>query len=347
MAYAGASVNVLVVAPAWVGDMVMAHCLVPGLVERGAEVDFLAPMATADLATRMPGVAGVHRIHAQHGRLGLRERHAAAKRLRRRGFEHAIVLPNSYKSALTPLLAGIPRRTGFRGEFRYGLLNDMRQLDGERWPRMVDRFAALADVEPQAPALRFDGAARHRIAERHGLARRGLPPQRPLIALCPGADYGSAKRWPLQRFQELARLCANAGAGVWVVGGSQDAEAGAAIAAATAAVNLAGRTSLLEAVDLLSAASAVVSNDSGLMHIAAALGVPVAAVYGSTSPAFTPPLSAQAAIIERELNCRPCFRRECPLGHRDCLHGIAAAQVFDALVRLGALSASAPTEVSA
>lgn len=334
--------NVLVVAPAWVGDMVMAHCLVPGLVERGAKVDFLAPTATADLATRMPGVRNVHRVPTRHGQLGLRQRQAAAGRLKREGYDQAIVLPSSWKSALTPLLAGIPRRTGFRGEFRYGLLNDIRPLDREGLPRLVDRFAALADVAARAPTLQADAEARRRLVARHGLASGA-----PIIALCPGADYGSAKQWPWQRYRQLAERCADAGATVWALGGQQDVEACAAIADAAAAVNLAGRTSLPEALDLLSAAAAVVSNDSGLMHVAAAAGVPVAAIYGSTSPAFTPPLSARAAVVERDLDCRPCFRRECPFGHRDCLRGISAEQVFDKLLALGALPASAPVQVEA
>ena len=334
--------KVLVAAPAWVGDMVMAHCLVPGLVDRGASVDFLAPMATADLATRMPGVANVHRMRTQHGRLGLGERWRVAARLKPLGFDQAIVLPNSFKSALTPFMAGIPRRSGFLGESRFVVLNDRRTLgpvDRKRLPRLVDRFAVLANVAPAKPVLRIDEQSRRQILTRHGFAQ-----DHPVVMLCPGADYGSAKRWPIAHFAELARRCVAVGAKVCVIGGKQDAESGAALAAATSAVNLAGRTSLLDAVDLLSAASAVVSNDSGLMHVAAAVDVPVVAVYGSTSPTSTPPLASQAAIVERQLPCRPCFRRDCPYGHRNCLRGISAAQVFDALLGLGALPASVPTE---
>ena len=317
----------LVVAPAWVGDMVMAHTLVPGLVERG-DVHFVAPPNTAPLATRMDGVAAVHDIRTRHGVLGLGERHAVGKRLRQCRFDQAIVLPGSFKSALAPLFAAIPKRTGWRGEFRYGVLNDVRRLDAQRWPRLVDRFAALADVVPARPRLRVDVQARRRL-----LAKHHLTTERPVVALCPGADYGPAKRWPDDHFAALARRCAEAGAEVWVLGGPRDA--GSALSATASAVDLAGRTSLLDAVDLLSAASAVVANDSGLMHVAAALDVPLVAVYGSSSPRFTPPLSDRAVVMQRELGCRPCFRRECPLGHTDCLHGIAPGQVFDALCRIG------------
>lgn len=309
----------------------MAHAMVPGMAARGDAVHFLAPSATAPLATRMAGVASVQRIRTNHGVLGLGERLRMGRRLRRMDFDQAIVLPGSFKSALTPLFAGIPRRTGWRGEFRYGALNDARKLDAWRWPRLVDRFAALAGVAPEAPRLAADPAARDRLLAKHGLRADG-----PVVALCPGAEYGPAKRWPAEHFAALARRCAEAGAEVWIVGSANEAALGDAICTSSGrfAVNLAGRTSLLEAVDLLSAASAVVSNDSGLLHVAAALDVPVAAVYGSTSPDFTPPLGAHAVALQRELGCRPCFRRECPLGHTDCLRGLAPAEVFAALRKL-------------
>ena len=309
----------------------MAHAMVPGMAAHGDAVHFLAPSATAPLATRMAGVASVQRIRTNHGALGLGERLRTGRRLRRMGFDQAIVLPGSFKSALTPLFAGIPRRTGWRGEFRYGVLNDVRKLDASRWPRLVDRFAALAGVAPATPRLAADPAARERLLAKHGLRTDG-----PVVALCPGAEYGPAKRWPAEHFAALARRCAEAGAEVWIVGSANEAALGDAIRASSGrvAVNLAGRTSLLEAVDLLSAASAVVSNDSGLLHVAAALDVPVAAVYGSTSPDFTPPLGPRAVALQRELGCRPCFRRECPLGHTDCLRGLAPAEVLAALGKL-------------
>lgn len=310
----------------------MAHTMVPGMAACGDAVHFLAPSATAPLATRMAGVASVQRIRTNHGALGLGERLRTGRRLRRMGFDQAIVLPGSFKSALAPLFAGIPRRTGWRGEFRYGVLNDARQLDASRWPRLVDRFAALAGVAPATPRLTADPTARERLLARHGLRAEGL-----VVALCPGAEYGPAKRWPAEHFATLARKCAEAGAEVWIVGSAKEAALGDAIrmtGSGRVAVNLAGRTSLLEAVDLLSAASAVVANDSGLLHVAAALDVPVAAVYGSTSPDFTPPLGVRTVALQRELDCSPCFRRECPLGHTDCLRGLAPAEVFAALGEL-------------
>lgn len=322
--------KVLVVAPAWVGDMVMAHAIVPGLAARGAEVHFLAPASTAPLSTRMPGVAATHRHSARRGRLDWRRRRQAAQQLRRDGFDQAIVLPGSFKSALTPALAGVPKRTGFRGEARFGLINDMRPLDKEAMPRLVDRFAALADTTPAPPRLRADETARPRL-----FARLGITLDRPAVALCPGAEYGAAKRWPAEHFAGLAELCADAGAAVWVLGSAADREAAAAIAKCAAVVDLTGRTSLVEAVDVLAAASGAVTNDSGLMHVAGALGVPVVAVFGSTSTVFTPPLGDRSVVVERQLACRPCFARECRLGHLECLRGLPPARVFEELRGLG------------
>ena len=338
----GASrVKVLVVAPAWVGDMVMAHAIVPGLADRGDEVHFLAPPATAALASRMPGVAEVHTVCTRHGELGWRARRRAARSLAERAeraerrFGRALVLPNSFKSALTPLWAGIPVRTGFRGEFRFGVLNDVRRLDETRMPRLVDRYAALADVAPAHPRLRADATAREGLFARHG-----LPSGRPVVALCPGAEYGPAKRWPAERFAALAARCVEAGASVWVLGTDAERQAAARILAAAPAVDLTGRTSLTDVVDLLSAATVAVVNDSGLMHVAAALSVPLVALFGSSSQTFTPPLSARARVLERRLDCRPCFARTCPLGHLDCLAGIGVDQVFASVRELGALAAN-------
>lgn len=325
----------LIVAPAWVGDMVMAHAVVPGLVVAGAEISMLAPPATAPLAQRMPGVAAVCQLAANHGEFGWATRRAVARRLAPLGFERAIVLPNTWKSALAPALARIPQRTGFIGEARFGLLNDWRRLDEGRWPRLVDRFAALAGVAPSPPRLNADAGAGQRLRRKHGLTAGDS-----VVALCPGAAFGPAKRWPASHFAALARRCVDAGSEVWVLGGPADVSIGSTIAAAAPVQDLTGRTSLLEAVDLLATATAVVSNDSGLMHVAAALGRPSTAIYGSTAPAFTPPLASRTVVVERHLPCRPCFARQCPLHHLDCLRGIDAGEVFAALGELNALPAA-------
>jgi heptosyltransferase-2 len=231
------------------------------------------------------------------------------------------VLPNSFKSALVPFFARIPLRTGWRGEMRQGLLNDTRLLDKERYPLMIERFVALAypaDVPlPQPlprPALHSSAESAAAAMNTHGLAL-----ERPLLALCPGAEFGPSKRWPAQRYAELAQIMIDRGWQVWLFGSANDTGVTDEIYAALGesqsrwCLSLAGKTSLGEAIDLLALASCVVSNDSGLMHIAAALNRPLVVVYSSTSPGFTPPLSDHAVIVAADVLCSPCFKRECPL----------------------------------
>jgi heptosyltransferase-2 len=244
------------------------------------------------------------------------------------------VLPNSLKSALVPFLAGIPRRVGFTGESRYGLINVRHDLDKQALPLMVERFAQLAEAPgtppPRpipTPRLRSTAADREKTLAALGFTR---PPK--LVAFCPGAEYGPAKRWPAAHFAELARRFAGAGYAVWLFGSPKDHAVAEEIVslAPGLARNLCGATSLAQAVDLLALADLVVCNDSGLMHVAAALCRPLVALYGSSSPGFTPPLSGQADILSLQLDCSPCFKRECPLGHLDCLVKLTPEQVFAA-----------------
>lgn len=333
------SCRILIVGPSWVGDMVMAQALVQVLAERvnAPPVDMLAPDWVAGLVSRMPGVADVLHSPFRHGELAWSRRRQLARELAGRGYSHAIVLPNSAKSALAPWLAGISRRTGFRGEWRFGLLNDVRRFDPERVPRLVDRFVMLA-VDREAPAPR---APEPRLAhfpertraarERHGLGDGGR-----VVALCPGAEFGPAKRWPVRHFATLARALARQGVAVWLLGSARDASVTTEIAssAGVPVANLAGRTTLEDAVDLLAAASTVVSNDSGLMHVAAAVGTPVVALYGSSSPDYTPPLSGRATILRNPVPCSPCFERECPLGHFRCLNDLSPDRVLARVVTI-------------
>ena len=327
--------RILIVAPAWIGDMVMAEPLVSLLTRRNpaAEIHVLAPPATEPLARRMAGVTQAHVLPVGHGELGLGRRYRVARALRQQRFDQAIVLPNTLKSALVPALAGVRLRTGWHGEGRYGLLND-RRLDPRRHPLMVERFLALglpADSPlPSplaAPALEVDEDNRARLQQELELRTDGG-----VVALCPGAEFGPAKRWPAAHYAEVARFAAGAGRQVWLLGSAGEADICERIRAlAPRSVNLAGRTRLLDAVDLLSAAEAVVCNDSGLMHVAGAVGVPVVAVFGSTSPGFTPPLGCGARVVRLHLPCSPCFQRTCPLGHLRCLEELSPARVIEAL----------------
>ncbi len=316
--------NTLVVGPAWVGDMVLAQPLVATLAAAGATVHMLAPPATAPVAERMPGVDTVHRLNVPHGRLGLAERRRVGRSLRAHRFEQAFVLPNTFKSALAPWFARVPRRTGWLGECRYGVLNDARRLDPERYPRLVERYAALAGGPCPTPELRAD--ARNLAVTRERLRLRDA---RPVVALCPGAAFGPAKRWPAGHFAEVAGACVQDGKAVWLFGSAEERSLCEDIAARVpGAVSLAGRNDLVTAIDLLSAADCVVANDSGLMHVAAALGRPVIALFGSTSPDFTPPLGERAVVLREPQPCSPCFQRTCPLGHLRCLVDLPPSRVL-------------------
>jgi heptosyltransferase-2 len=347
--------RILIVAPAWIGDMVMTESLVAALRRRdpGAEIHFLAPSWTAPLGERMAGVVATHEIDSMHGRFDLTMRIRTGKELRPEAFDLAIVLPASLKSAIPPLLAHIPKRRGYVGEMRYGLLNQPRRIDKAKHPRTIDRFVALADdgtgAEPTVtpPILRYDREAARDAAMRLGLDRD----TRPVVALCPGAEYGPSKQWPAAHFAALAGLLAARGFATWIFGSDKDrpiADTILRLAVAhdedAAPIDLCGATGLLDAIDLMSLAAAVVTNDSGLMHIAAAIGRPLVALYGSTSPAVTPPLGKAVRILSRDLFCRPCFKRECPLGHLDCLNLIAATEVADAI---GALIDPRPAPMAA
>jgi heptosyltransferase-2 len=329
--------RILVVGPSWIGDTALAQPLFKLLHARHGTLalDVLAPRWTAPILERMPEVRRAIGNPVGHGELRLSAQRRLARELAREGYEQAFVLPNSFKSALMPFLAGIPVRSGYLGELRWGLLNDVRRLDEKQLPQIVQRYAALAlprgamlPAPLPALGLRVDEAQRSAT-----LARLGLDAQRPAVALCPGAEYGPAKRWPARYFAELAQRLAAQGLAVWLVGSANDAATGAEIESLSAGAgrNLCGHTSLGEAIDVLASARLVVSNDSGLMHVAAALGKPLIALYGSSSPAFTPPLSPDARILKLDLPCSPCFQRVCPLGHFRCMVDLTPGHVLAAI----------------
>jgi heptosyltransferase-2 len=323
--------RLLIIAPAWVGDMVMAQSLFRLLKagEPGCRIDVVGPPWSLPLVARMPEVTQGFALDVGHGRFGLRPRWALGRALARQGYDRAIVLPRSFKSALVPYFARIPARTGYAAEGRGLLLTDARHLDRTLPEQTVRRFLALGLPPGEAlpptppPALRVDPDNRSRRLAELGLARR------PAVALLPGAAYGPAKQWPLEHFAALAGQLLATGLEVWVLGSAGEATLGERIGAGREGVhNLCGRTRLEDTVDLLSAARCAVSNDSGLMHVAAATGVPVIALYGSSSPRLTPPLTDRATTLYQALDCSPCFQRQCPLGHLNCLRSITPERVF-------------------
>ncbi len=334
----------LIIGPAWIGDMVMAQSLFRRLKNDhpGNELTVLAPAWTAPLLARMPEIAASLESPFRHGEWNWRRRRRFGRQLRDRGFSHAIVLPNSFKSALVPFHAGIPRRIGWRGEWRDPLLTDCRRLDKAKLPLMAQRYAALAGSEAAPPAVDFPRPKLRVRPETRGetLARLELRHSEPVLALCPGAEYGPSKQWPATGHIELANRYLRRDWQVWIFGSAKDRAIAAEIAAgiepklSAGCRNLAGRTDLAEAIDLLSLCAVAVVNDSGLMHIAAALEVPLAAVYGSSSAEFTPPLADKVELLATGIECQPCFRRECPYGHLRCLTGMRAETVAGAIERL-------------
>ena len=329
--------KLLIVGPSWVGDMVMAQSLYRLLKQRdtGVDIHVVAPGWSLPLLARMPEVASGIELPLGHGDLRLGVRRALGKRLRGARFDRAIVLPRSLKAALVPFFARIPIRTGYRGEWRYGLINDMRPFDPARLDQTVLRFLALGQPKNERdlpavpePALSVDARAADALMERFELPRNAE-----VAALMPGAEYGPAKRWPVAYYAELAARLVGDGMDVWVLGSANESPLAEQIRghAGARVFNLCGRTSLTEAADLLAKASVAVSNDSGLMHVAAAVGTHVVAIYGSSSPSFTPALTRRKTVLYRALSCSPCFARECPLKHLNCLNGIGVDAVVDAV----------------
>lgn len=298
----------LIIGPSWVGDMLMSQSLYRHLKEQNPQrcIDVLAPDWCRPVLERMPEVNSAIAMPVGHGSLQWEVRKRIGSELHEHNYEQALVLPNSLKSALIPWFAKIPLRTGWRGEMRYGLLNDLRKLDKQAYPLMVQRYVALSQPKGTPalpletilpPSLRVDSQAQQEAIDEFKLSQTGA------IAFCPGAEFGPAKRWPDYHYAQLARHLIADGHTIWLFGSQKDDPICQQIinqlspAEQASCYNLAGRTSLPQAIDLIAACQVAISNDSGLMHIAAAVNTPLIALYGPTSPGFTPPLSERASII--------------------------------------------------
>lgn len=339
--------KILIVGPSWVGDMVMSQVLYITLKQQNPDVliDVIAPSWCKPILERMPEVNKAIDLQIGHGELNLAERRRLGKKLKKEKYNQAFVCPNSAKSALIPWFAQIPKRTGWKGEMRYGLLNDLRP-NKKAFQYMVERYVALAHPNEEMinsnslggldnlpkPNLTIDRKAQANI-----LKRLELINHRTVIGLCPGAEFGPAKKWPERHYAKIAQNAVENGKQVWIFGSQKDIKTSEKIRSLTNDKEqkhihvLAGKTSLIEAVDLLSICETVVSNDSGLMHVAAAVGCHVIGIYGSTSPHYTPPLAKKLDIVSIDIECRPCFKRECPLGHLKCLTQLSPDSVLDKL----------------
>ncbi|MES3006740.1 MAG: lipopolysaccharide heptosyltransferase II [Pseudomonadota bacterium] len=384
--------KILIVGPSWVGDMVMAQALFITLQEQALKgghpvpiIDVLAPAWSKPLLARMPQVRRAVEMPFKHGELNLAGRYRVGHRLRKERYDQVIVLPNSFKSALPALFVRARVRTGWRGEARGLLLNDLRILDEQALPLMVQRFVALGlpasaplpqplprprlvtdpvsvaaavaalhltvSVGAGLPAISSDAELNRGQARSHRVEQ--LQTGRPVLVICPGAEFGDAKQWPAEHYAAVSQHQIDAGWQVWILGSAKDTEIATTIrglltpAGQQHCHDLTGRTSLAQAIDLMSLAEAVVSNDSGLMHVAAALARPIVALYGSTSADFTPPLADNVQLLATDIDCRPCFERTCPLKHKRCLVDLspqlALAALQQVLAQAGALARTTDT----
>lgn len=319
---------ILVVSPPWVGDTVMTQSLYKTLKAQNPkrDIDVLTARWSLPLVSRMCEIRRGLELPLTHGELALSKRRAIGRDLRQYNYGQTLILPRSSKAAWIPFFANIPIRTGYRGEMRFGLINDMRKLKKSVLRTTVQRYVALGQardaVQPPfipQPSLSIDYENQQYLLEQLGLDNTNS-----VIAMMPGAEYGEAKRWPTDRFAELARHLTADDYAIWVLGSKEEAELGEQIvtAAGPRAHNLCGRTRLEDVCDLLALTKVSISNDSGLMHVAGAVGSHVIGIYGSSTPEYTPPLNDNATVIYRKLECSPCFERKCPLGHLLCLRGI-------------------------
>lgn len=337
--------KILIVGPSWVGDMVMSQSLYSVLMQLNneASIDVLAPAWCRPILDRMPEVRKAIEMPVGHGSFDVQTRWKLGRQLAKEQYTHSFILPNSAKSALVPLFANIKHRTGWKGEFRYGLLNDLRP-DKKVFQYMVERYVALAYSKQEVrdlvsleacpkPNLKIDQA---NLTETSISLSLNL--KVPTIGICPGAEFGPAKRWPEEHYAKVAEHAIKRhGQQVWLFGSQNDVTVCEAIRALlprelqSKCFNLSGKTELVDAVDLLSACHTVITNDSGLMHVSAAVGCNIIAIYGSSSPDYTPPLSQHVEIVTQDIECRPCFKRECPLGHLECLTKLNTSKVIQAL----------------
>ncbi|MCK5894953.1 MAG: lipopolysaccharide heptosyltransferase II [Endozoicomonadaceae bacterium] len=345
--------KILVIGPSWVGDMVMSQSLYKILKSHhpNAIIDVMAPAWCRPILACMPEINEAIAIPLGHGKLDIGLRRRLGLQLKFKQYDQAIVLPGSWKSALIPWFAGIPKRTGWRGEMRYGLLNDIRTLDEQALPLMVQRYMALAFdrglvtsanllLDPLLmPSLVVDKTSTQKTLESFG-----LDVGRPTLAVCPGAEFGFAKCWPDYHYAKVAESVIEQGWQVLVFGSDKDQSISEAIVGSlppihqTWCINLAGKTRLGQAVEILSQCRAAISNDSGLMHVAAAIGLPLVALYGPTSPEFTPPLSDKAKVLRLMTGYLKIRKGDSAEGYHQSLIDITPDMALEALYERVGLS---------
>lgn len=318
--------------------MVMTHSLIQVLTGQGHNVSMTGSRSLAPLLNRMPKLHERLIVDLPRGQWAWNRRKNQGQKIKSHVFDQAIVIPNAWKAALLPFWADIKKRTGWIGECRWGLLNDARQYDPIAYPTMIQKIVALAYEKNTAltfddcpfPQLRIDRNNQIDLIRSHDLDRI----DRPLICLCPGAAYGPAKRWPTSYFAQLTSLLIANGYHIVIVGSNQESSQADQMMQNEHCTDLTGKTLLDDVIDVLAMAECVVANDSGLMHVACAVNVPVVAIYGSTSPNFAPPLYHHTKSLYEQIPCQPCGKRQCPFEHTRCLYNITAHQVMTQIQQL-------------
>lgn len=330
--------KILIIGPSWVGDTVMAQALFKLLKtqHQHVQIHVLAPAWTFSLLHCMPEVEKVIEFPVQHGELKLAFRYSLAKKLIVESYDQAIILPNSFKSALIPWFAKIPVRTGWLREGRGLIVNDGRRLDKNRYKLMVEQYLALGlrrgETGPLPAIVPMLSVAQSKVESALQKFNIQLTDQ-PILGLAAGAEFGPSKRWPEKHYAELAQSKLKQGWQVWLFGSPKDKDVSKMIMEETKGecIDFTGKTDLSETIALMTCIGGMVSNDSGLMHVAAALNKSLVAIYGSTSPDFTPPLSKKAKVLQLTLPCQPCFKRTCPLNHHRCMQDLKPQIVLNAM----------------
>ena len=333
--------KILIIGPSWVGDSVMAQTLYKRLKdeEPSCTIDVFSPEWSLPLMQRMPEVSKVIASPYSHGDIHILSRYRFGKNLRKYNYDRAIILTNSLKSSLIPFFADIPIRTGWVGELRYILLNDIRHFKKESNSLMVEKFAALSIQKSNFSVenLTFPSLETNLKNQRENLEKLNINSDLPCLGICPGAEFGPSKKWPAQYFSEVAKEYVSRGWNVICFGSKNDTETGRKLETFNGLgdenkfYNLIGMTSLVDVVDLLAHCKRVVTNDSGLMHVAAAVKTPLVALYGPSSPEYTPPLIDNKKVIRKMDGYQKIRKGQNVDGYHHSLLSIKPAEVMRAL----------------
>ena len=336
--------KILVVGPSWVGDSVMAQTLYKRIKKElpSSQIDVMSPYWSLALLERMPEVSKKIVSPFSHGETKLFERYKLGQGLKKENYDRAIILTNSLKSSLIPYFARIGVRTGWLGEFRYGLINDIRSSKELKKSLMVEKFAALSLYEENYSIenLTFPELEINFANQRNFLEELSLDYSKNTMAICPGAEFGPSKRWPAEYYAEIAKFYVNKGWNVLCIGSKNDEDIGMGIGSLNnlrsneSFINLTGKTSLQDAIDILAFTEKVVTNDSGLMHIAAAVKTPLVALYGPSSPEYTPPLISKKKILRKTQGYEKVRYGSNEKGYHQSLLDIKPEEVLNALEEL-------------